>query len=140
MTGRTAGHRALPHTADTRIAAWGETVEECLAQVVLGAVRSFVDTSGARPAERHEVRVEPGEPVEQMIALLDEVIYLMDVTGRVPVAVTVHRDADGLLARLDMADLADMPQIGAVPKAVALHQAVFQRGPDGWSCEVTLDV
>ncbi|MEV5413757.1 archease [Thermopolyspora sp. NPDC052614] len=140
MTGRPAGRRALPHTADTRIAAWGSSVEECLAQVVLGAVETFVDISGARAAGHREVRVEPGEPVDQMIAVLDEVIYLLDVAGQVPVGATATRDETGLRVRLELADVAGLPQIGAVPKAVALHEAVFERRGDGWACEVTLDV
>lgn len=136
-----AGHRTLPHTADTRIQAWGPTLEECLAQAVLGSVASFVDTTGATAAERREVRLDPADPPEdRVVALLDEVIYLMDVTGRVPVGAELTRDEAGPLARLDMADLADLPQIGAVPKAVALHGLRVERRPDGWLCEVTLDV
>ncbi len=140
MIGRPAGHRALPHTADARIAAWGTSAEECLAQVVLGAVEGFVDTSGAEAAGHREVRVEPGEPVDQMIAVLDEVIYLLDTAGQVPIGVAASRDGTGLRVRLEMADLTGLPQIGAVPKAVALHEPVFERRGDGWVCEVTLDV
>jgi SHS2 domain-containing protein len=30
--------------------------------------------------------------------------------------------------------------VGAVPKAVSLHELRFDGGPAGWSCGVTLDV
>ena len=136
-----AGHRTLPHTADTRVQAWGPTLEECLAQAVLGTVESFLDISGATVTERREVRLDPAEPpADRLVTLLDEVIYLMDVTGRAPVGAELTRDRAGPLARLDMADLAELPQIGAVPKAVSLHGLRVEERPDGWLCEVTLDV
>lgn len=140
MTAPATGHRTLPHTADTRVQAWAPTLEECLAQTVLGAVASFVDTTGAAVAERRELRLDPGEPVDQVETVLDEMIYLMDVTGRVPVGVTVTPEEAGPLVRLEMADLEGLPQVGAVPKAVSLHGLTVERTPDGWMCEVTLDV
>jgi len=140
MTAPRAGHRTLPHTADTRVRAWGPTFADCVAQAVLGAVASFVDASGAAPVAHHELRVAPGDPGDLVVAVLDEVIYLLDVAGQVPVGVAVASGEDGHLVRFDLADVAELPQVGAVPKAVSLHGLRVEEGPDGWLCEVTLDV
>ncbi|GAA2890696.1 archease [Streptosporangium fragile] len=135
-----AGHRALPHTADTRIQAWAPTTGECIAQAVLGMAESFLDLSGAAATGEYDLRVEPGEPQDQLVAVLDEVVYLMDTTGRIPIGVAAVQDQDRLSLQLTMADLTAVPQTGAVPKAVALHQLTFEHHAGRWTCTVTLDV
>src|SRR5690606_41318540 len=119
----------------------GRRRSECGARAAGGAVGRLPDVRGGSVTGRREVRVDPAEPrADRLVTLLDEVIYLMDVTGRAPVGAELTRDRAGPLARLDMADLAELPQIGAVPKAVSLHGLRVEERPDGWLCEVTLDV
>ncbi|WP_431920877.1 archease [Nonomuraea jabiensis] len=134
------GHRTLPHTADTRIQAWAPTPGECIAQAVLGMADSFLDLDGAAVTGEHDLRVEPGEPQDQLVAVLDEIIYLMDTTGQIPIKATAVHDQNRLRLHLAMADLTAMPQTGAVPKAVALHQLTFEHRAGRWTCTVTLDV
>lgn len=135
-----AGHRGLPHTADTRIQAWAPTTGECIAQAVLGLADSFLDLAGAAAIGEYDLDVEPGEPPDQVVAVLEEVIYLMDTTGQIPINAAAVQDRNRLVLHLTMADLATVPQIGAVPKAVALHQLAFGRQAGRWVCTVTLDV
>ncbi|MEO3890937.1 archease [Nonomuraea sp. B5E05] len=135
-----AGHRTLPHTADTRIQAWAPTEGECIAQAVLGVADSFLDLDGAAATGEHDVDIEPGDPQDQLVAVLDEVIYLMDTTGRIPIKAAAVHDQNRRRLHLTMADLAAVPQTGAVPKAVALHQLTFEHHADRWTCTVTLDV
>ncbi|MER7506139.1 archease [Nonomuraea pusilla] len=130
------GHRTLPHTADSRVQAWAPTRGECVAEAVLAVTGSFLDTAGAVPVAEHLLRLEPAEPEDRLVAALEEIIYLMDTTGRVPVRAAAEDD----VLRLGMADTGALPQIGAVPKAVALSGLSFTEGPDGWTCEATLDV
>lgn len=135
-----AGHRALPHTADIRLEAWGPTLGECLAQAVAAMVESFLDPGQATPSAEHELRIPPTSPEDGLVTVLDEVVYLLDTAGQVPVAVTTTEDGDDLLVRFALADVADMPQIGAVPKAVALQDLTVRREAGRWVCAVTLDV
>ncbi|MGP3960308.1 archease [Nonomuraea sp. 3N208] len=135
-----AGHRALPHTADTRIQAWAPTTGECIAQAVLGMVESFLDLRGAAASGEYDLRVEPGEPQDQLVAVLDEVIYLMDTTGQIPIKVAAQQEQNRLSLHLTMADLTTVPQTGAAPKAVTLHQLTFEHDAGQWTCAVTLDV
>ncbi|MDT0468626.1 archease [Streptomyces gibsoniae] len=47
-----SGHRALPHTADVRVEAWGTTQEQCLEEAALGLVEFFADTSAGADGRR----------------------------------------------------------------------------------------
>jgi hypothetical protein len=51
-----------------------------------------------------------------------------------------NRHADALIVRFMMADADSLRPIGAVPKAVSLHELHIVGNADGWSCAVTLDV
>jgi len=72
--------------------------------------------------------------------VLDELIYLMDTTGDVPIDAELEPLEEGVDVRFAMVDAATVPQIGAVPKAVTLHELQLAEGPNGWACSVTLDV
>ncbi|MFG1954407.1 archease [Micromonospora sp. NPDC048830] len=135
------GHRAVPHTADVRVEAWAPDREGCLAEAVRAAVETFVDVSGAGPGTEATVDVPAGDDADLLVGVLDEVIFRLETEGTLPVAtdVTVRPDG-GLRVRWRVVDTDAVQPVGAVPKAVSLHELRF--GPDehGWSCAVTLDV
>lgn len=135
-----SGYRSVPHTADLRIEAWAPTRDECIAQAVHGAVASFADTSSAGPGRVHTRRLAADGDEDLLVAVLDEIVYLLDAAGEVPVDVAVDSGAGTAEVRFSMADVASVTQVGAVPKAVSLHGLRLERGPGGWSCSVTLDV
>lgn len=140
MSGNDRGHRLVPHTADLRVEAWAPTRDECIAETVLGSVRSFVDTTAAAsPADRTS-RVVATTDADLLVAVLDEVIYLMDITAQVPVSVALRPFEGGAEVTFGMVDARPLPQVGAVPKAVSLHGLRLSRGDAGWSSSVTLDV
>jgi SHS2 domain-containing protein len=134
------GHRTLPHTADLRIQAWAPTREACLAESLTGLVASFADTAGAEPGWTVTANLAANTDEDALVAVLDEVIYLLDTQHAVPLAVEVQPQINGLQLQLQLATVDRIELTGAVPKAVTLHQLHITRGPDGWSCEVTVDV
>ncbi len=133
-----AGHRSVPHTADVQIEAWAPTREDCLAEVVRALVDTFAEVPAGAPGTPLTFRVEPDADEDMLVEVLDEVIYQMDTTGRLPAAARVVPAGGGLAVTLELTDRVRL--IGAVPKAVALHELRFTGGPTGWSCRVTLDV
>jgi SHS2 domain-containing protein len=141
-----AGHRTLPHTADLRLETWGPSWEACVEQAVLALVESFVDRwYGGAPADRVlRLEVPQGaKPVDVLVAALDEVVYLLDAAGEVPLTVRLAGADDGFELRLRTAPADELDQVGAVPKAVSLHGLSCEPlpdGADGWSCTVTVDV
>lgn len=134
-----SGHRAVPHTADLRVEAWGATRERCLAEAVLGMVECFAEVSAVRATSMERVRLTECPDEYVLAALLEEVIFRLEVEGRVPVDAEADAFQGRLEVRLALAELADVEIIGAVPKGVTWHQ--LRIGPDayGWSCAVTID-
>ncbi|HET8605270.1 MAG TPA: archease [Marmoricola sp.] len=136
-----AGHRSLPHTADVQVEAWARTPEECVAECLLGAVEVFIDVRGAQVDSRHYFHVDAPDEEDLLVAVLDELVYVLDTEGRVPVLARVTPALAGWDVAWWTASAAALPQIGAVPKAVSLHDLAFRRrSDDRWWCRVTLDV
>jgi SHS2 domain-containing protein len=139
MAQHEAGHRALTHAADLRVEAWAPTRESCIAEALLGTVEAFADVSAASPTAVLR-RAVTGDDEDLLVASLEELVYLLDTAGEVPVAVEVTRAADGVEICFDMVSVDRLEQVGAVPKAVSLHDLRFEHGPEGWSCSVLLDL
>ncbi len=136
------GHRTVPHTADVRIEAWAPDREGCVAEAVTALVDSFVDATGVAAEAETEHRVPPADDADLLVGALDEVIFRLETEGDVPLETDVRAaDDGGLLVRWRVAGTDAVEAVGAVPKAVSLHELRF--GPDDagrWSCAVTLDV
>lgn len=137
-----AGHRLLPHTADTIVEAWGPTRAACIEQAVLGLVGTFAEP--ARGSTVRELRFDlgPTTPEELPAALLDEVVYLLDARGVVPVGVAFDAgERAGPTGSFSVVDVAEVEPVGAVPKGVARSDLRFERDRSGrWRCRVTIDV
>lgn len=134
------GHRSVPHTADARIEAWAPSREQCVAEAIAAVVEGFAAVPEDVAASPVEFTIEPGADDDMLVSVLDEVIYRLDTAGQVPVHGEVDAIDGGLRVRLDMIDTDRIEVVGAVPKAVALHELRFGREANGWSCAVTLDV
>ncbi|SCL32563.1 SHS2 domain-containing protein [Micromonospora rhizosphaerae] len=131
----------MPHTADVRIEAWAPDREGCVAEAVAALVDSFVDTAGATADAETEFAVPAGDDEDMLVGVLNEVIFRLETEGALPLATEVRAaDDGGLLVHWRSADAEAVELVGAVPKAVSLHE--LRLGPDeaGWSCAVTLDV
>ncbi len=130
----------MPHTADVRIQAWAPTREECITEAVRGLVEGFADTSGVSPSGTYEAELIEYIDERLLVAVLDEVIYVVDTTGEIPIGITVEPTDDGAHLRLTTANLTAAEIVGATPKAVALHELRMEHTTRGWRCEVTIDV
>ncbi|WP_043635124.1 archease [Nonomuraea candida] len=131
------GHRTIPHTADIALEAWGDDREECLAEAVRALVGGFADLGGATPDG--EVEFEPGreDGPAPLIALLEEVIYRVEVDG--VLVVDVRPGPAGVLL-LATVPVEGVEQVGAMPKAVTTHGMRF--GPENgqWRAYAVVDV
>ncbi|MET9883362.1 archease [Streptomyces sp. NPDC006430] len=135
-----SGYRGVPHTADLRVEGWAPTREECLAQAVRGVCASFLDLTGAVGTHPRDIVLRADRDEDVLVSLLEEVVYLLDTEGEVPVDVELTPVDGGVRGVLQMADAGSLPVTGAAPKAVTLHDLAMVRGPEGWTCSVTLDV
>lgn len=135
-----SGHRAVPHTADLRIEAWGPTREQCLGEAVLGMVESFADCAGVQATAVRNVQLDEGSDDDLLAALLEEVVFRLDAHGEVPVDVEAEAFEGGLDVRLAVTDVNSVTVTGAPPKAVSWNELHLGRGPYGWRCAMTVDV
>ncbi|MGB8391534.1 archease [Mycobacterium sp.] len=140
MANSVSGHRAVPHTADLRIEAWAPTRDGCIRQAVLATVESFLDLSSAQPDHTRVRRVIADRDDDLLVAVLDEVIYLLDTAGEAPVDLELQDIDDGVDVTFAMTDASALVQLGAIPKAVSLNELRFWHGRHGWRCLATLDV
>ncbi len=139
---RGCGHRSVPHTADLRIEAWGPTREDCIAEAVRGLVESFADVRGAGYRRTIDCHLIAGSDADLLAAAVEEVIYVLDAAGEVPVAVEAGRAADGGIDLvLRAVDVSTVEIVGAAPKAASLSGLACAPDASGrWSCAVTIDV
>lgn len=137
--GTSSGHRSVPHTADLRIEAWAPTRDGCIRQAVLGTVE--LPRPGIRARGPYQLRrLTADRDDDLLVAVLEEVIYLLDTVGETPVDLRL-RDVDGGVdVTFATTDASTLVQVGAVPKAVSLNELRFSQGRHGWRCAVTLDV
>jgi SHS2 domain-containing protein len=76
-----------------------------------------------------------------LAALLDEVVFRVEVDGEVPVDAEARATGDGVLeVRLAVAPLAEVEITGAAPKGVSWGDLRVGPRADGWCCAATIDV
>ena len=86
-----SGHRSVPHTADVRVEAWAPTRELCVAEAVAAVVESFLETpASTRATGAHVCRLTADSDDDLLVAVLDEVVYLLDTAGKVPIDVEIQ--------------------------------------------------
>ncbi len=142
MTPRPAerGHRSAPHTADCVIEAWGPDRLSCLAEAMRALVEVFAEPKEGASRRSVPVWVEPGEDVDVLVALLEEVIYVTDVIG-VPVGFHLAAAEGGAVCgSMEVADASEVEQVGPVPKAISYHGIEFSVHDGTWRCRALVDV
>jgi len=105
-------------------------------------VNSFAEP-GAQSRRRAVRWHVTGETDADLVAAaIEEVIYGLDTSGEIPVAVAACRAADGGIdLTLHLAGLDQVEITGAVPKAASLSGLRCSQDESGhWSCAVTVDV
>jgi SHS2 domain-containing protein len=135
------GHRIRAHTADEILEAWGPTREACLEEAVVALVDSVANVEQVSGWRHREVLLS-GTDEEILVALLEEVIYHLEVDGAVPALALVHPHGESVLAHLWLIDLDPAATCGAAPKGVSYSQQLNfrQQAPDRWWCTATVDV
>lgn len=134
------GHQLAEHTADMALMAWAPTRTECLGEAVRALAGSFIDLNTASPTESFAVTFAAAGDEDLLVRLLEEVIYLLDVFNRVPLDAEVEDRDGGLIVHFATARPEEVELVGAVPKAVSLHELAFGQRRGGWHCTVTVDV
>lgn len=138
---RLRGHRVLPHTADLIVEAWAPTRLGCLEEAVAGLVEAFAATPDTPVTRTVPVHLDSAAGEDLLVLLLEEIVYLVDVLGVVPVGVSLEETEDGGIAGdLEVVLVGDADVTGAVPKGVSRSDLVFEEAGGRWGCRVVVDV
>jgi SHS2 domain-containing protein len=138
----TRGHRTVPHTADLIIEAWGVTALECLEEAAAALVDSFADVADVAATDTVPFMFELApDDEETLVAVLEEIVYMVDALGVVPVGVALEATEDGGVAGyFETAAAAQVPLGGASPKGVSRSALEFRQDRGRWRCRVVIDV
>ncbi len=145
MNDRERGHRALSHTADRRMEAWGPTLEELFAAAAEGMFGESEELAAIPRASEWHLELQSDTPEDLLRAWLAELLWLWEREEQVPCEFEVREIAPGpwhLSARVRGGPApADRPHTGAPPKAVTYHGLrVWQDETGLWRAEVVFDV
>lgn len=136
---RDSGHRLEPHTADVVLCAWSPTEAGCLAQAVEGLTASFAEAATSPSAGTRVLQVRAATAPERLVAVLEEVLFLLDTEGVVPVAARIEPvTGPQVRGELSVVALAATVPIGSVPKGIVL--LCQDRTGGQWRCRVVVDV
>lgn len=135
------GHRCRPHTADLVVEAWGPSRTECLNEAVQALVESFTAVRDAPATTPVPVHVDGDGDLDVLVGVLEEVVYVMDVLGKVPVGARLEDSEHGGVAGFfETVPIEDVEVIGAVPKGVSRSGLAIEQVAGGWRCEALVDV
>ena len=136
-----SGHRQLPHTADRVLEAWGPDRATCLSEALLALVEIFAEVPDQATADVLALGASAGGAQDVLVSLLEEVIYVVDALGVVPVRFHLAEAEDGSLAGdMEVVPTSDVELVGPVPKAVSYHALEIAPSDGGWRCRVLVDV
>src|SRR5690606_25274741 len=114
------------------------------AEAVRGLVESFAHVADPVPDDSVTLVVTEKDDEALLVTVLDEVIYQVEVHGRLVVDVSADERtgaAEGQTeVRLATVPVETADQVGAVPKAVSAHELRFGRDAGMWRAHVVVDV
>ena len=83
---------------------------------------------------------DEGDDEALLLALFDEVIYVIDVFDAVPASIVLIRLKTAASSGHGSAPLSAMEVHGSPPKGVSLSELSVARDEHGWRCRATIDV
>ena len=105
---------------------------------------AIVDDDGQRglaSATERSFALDARDAGRLLVALLEELIYLVDAEGLVPWRIDVdHADERQCSGRLLCVPVELAVPVGSVPKSVALSGLEVGRSDDAWVCRVVIDI
>lgn len=125
----------VEHTADVGLRATGESLEEALAELVVGFAHLLCPEGEVASVERRVERVEAGTLDRLVVDILDDLNYVHQVEGFLPAACTVTLEEAGpedLTATLELAGERYDPDLHGhlmEIKATTFHRLRVERDP-----------
>ncbi len=135
-----AGHQVLTQAHDVTIGAWAPSRTGCLEELVRGVAESFGDIGTASPTRTMPFRVNATTDTEVMLAILDDLYFLLDSAGLLVAGVSLHEDGKGNLnGSYSLVPIDDLVESISVHKGSVRSNAKFAPDGTGWRARVVID-
>jgi SHS2 domain-containing protein len=137
-------YKILPHTADGKFQAFGQTMEEAFANAALATASLMWDWLRIEKNEKHSVKIR-GKDLEQLLLkFLGEIIYLLEtkkfLLGLVNEIRIEKKDEKYLLNALFVGDkLSDQYEIYGNVKAITYNEMKIEKN-DHVTVQVVVDM
>jgi SHS2 domain-containing protein len=136
----------IDHQADVGLLATGDTLEEALADGVLGLLALMVDPATVRPGQDVPIEASGGDPAALYVALLNAVLALKDIHGLFfhDVRITDLRQTDD--GWTVVGELRGEPfdrerhEVGSDVKAATYGGLLAEQDTYGWRLRCVLDL
>ena len=139
--GESAGHRTRSHNADVIIEGWGPSLAACLQATAEGFVETFATDLDGRASRPVGFALESGSGDELLVALLEEILSVVEVFGVVPANIRVEPTENGGVAGFfDVVPAGDVELVAPIPKGVSPKDSAVTHSRAGWTCRATIKV
>lgn len=131
----------LPHTADWSVRVWADDLAGLLAESVraMNALSGLEQAPGPRQNRRLSLQAEDAETL--LVALLSEIVYLMEQEGVGVDGLKVERLGDGGVLWLEVElECCRIRSASKVIKAVTYHNLQIRQTERGLEVEIVFDV
>ncbi|MHB8708019.1 MAG: archease [Desulfuromonadales bacterium] len=134
--------RLLAHTADIGLEVTAPSVEELFVAAAKGLRGMLFGISPAEEVLRLEVSLEAGNGAELLVAWLNEILCLSEMTRLVPATFEIIELTDNQLTAVVTGEPFDPARhtVERVAKAVTYHQLVMEERKSGWYARVYIDL
>jgi len=118
----------------------GDDLGGALDQAVAALAAMLAGVGQAHPREQRPVTITGEDPEAQVVALLDECLFRLEVHGWLAAGASLERDAAGRLVGQLLGEPFDPARHdGTAIKAITWHQLSLVESPAGVTITVTVD-
>lgn len=134
--------RLLAHTADIGLEATASTVEMLFIVAADGLRAMLFGSAPAEPVLRLEVRLEAETRADLLVAWLNEILCLCEMTRLVPAEFAIGECSERRLTATISGEPFDETRhsVQRTAKAVTYHQLVVEERKGGWYARVYIDL
>ena len=90
----TRGYEHVPHTADVKIRAWGQTLEDAFVEACRGYTAVLIDPQSLDSSVEKAISLRARSKDALLYDLIAEIVYFADVEGFLPSSGKLHIEKD----------------------------------------------
>jgi SHS2 domain-containing protein len=130
----------LEHTADTKIKAYGKTLEEAFVNVALASTQVMTDLNLIKEVESRNIEVSANNVRSLLYDFLEELLFLLDTEGFLVKSVKNMSIKNNNLSCVVIGDFAKNYEIHTTIKAITYSDMEIKKSDDGFMVQIVHDL